>query len=208
MLESHDFTKQNKTKNLEYKIYSLYCWSHLLFSHFSLKSAFVSQRPWYLPLYLPFYHSYWTHGNYCEIVKLQASFMITWQWQSGVLCLHKVLISFSASRGRWVHLTLKITWLVGAVSSPETEDIFHHIYIWFQMTEKISLSLAYQKSAAYKEKFSYKSNFKSSSSFLWLWCLHIKSIEVIRRWNISVSFCSALFYQNLFFNHHYYSHCM
>lgn len=63
-------------KKLEYKIYSLYCWSKLLYSHFSLKSAFVSQRPWYLPLYLPFYHSYWKHGNYGEILKLQASFRL------------------------------------------------------------------------------------------------------------------------------------
>ena len=75
LLESHDFTKQGE-KKLEYKIYSLYCWSKLLYSHFSLKSAFVSQRPWYLPLYLPFYHSYWKHGNYGEILKLQASFWL------------------------------------------------------------------------------------------------------------------------------------
>lgn len=103
---------KTKKKNLKYKVYSLYCWSKLLFSHFSLKSAFVSQRPWYLPLYLPFYHCYWKHGNYCETVKLQASFWLHGSGRDGALCSCKVLISFPASRRR-VHLTLKITGLWG-----------------------------------------------------------------------------------------------
>jgi hypothetical protein len=69
LLENHDFTKWKK--NLEHKIYSPYGWSKLLFSHISLNSAFVSQRPWYLPLDLSFYYSYWKYDNYCEILKLQ-----------------------------------------------------------------------------------------------------------------------------------------
>lgn len=91
------FYKMKKT--LDYKIYSLYCWSKLLLSHFSLKSAFVSQRPWYLPLYLPFYHSYWKHGNYCEILKLQASFWLHGRDRAGALRWLKVLIALPALGG-------------------------------------------------------------------------------------------------------------
>lgn len=64
------FYKKQKQK-LEYKIYSLYCWTKSLFSHFSPNSAFVSQKSsWYLPLYLTFYHSYQKHSNSCETPKL------------------------------------------------------------------------------------------------------------------------------------------
>lgn len=94
LLESHDFAKQKK-KILKYKIYSLYCWSKLLFSHFFLKSAFISQWPWYLPLYLHFYHSYWKHDNYCEILKLQASFWLHVRNWAGALSLHKLYLLYS-----------------------------------------------------------------------------------------------------------------
>lgn len=109
LLESHDFTKRKKNKTTwSIKIYSLYCWSKLLFSHFFLKS-FISQWPWYLPLYLLFYHSYWKHGNYCEILKLHASFWLHVRDRAGALSLHKLFISSTVSRRRQFHLKWKIT---------------------------------------------------------------------------------------------------
>lgn len=104
--------QNEKKRNLEYKIYSLYCWSKLLLSHFSLKSAFVSQRPWYLP----FYHCYWKHGNYCETVQLQASF---WLHDSVLLEAGKEMRRGLSSPDTQDHRVVG----VGRVgSSPESED--------------------------------------------------------------------------------------
>lgn len=70
LLHNRDFTELKKNWSIKYTFYRR---SKLLFSHVSLKSAFVSQETWYLPLDLPFSnYSYWNititvkHSNCSE----------------------------------------------------------------------------------------------------------------------------------------------